>query len=276
MCLIAFAWNEHPRYALALIANRDEFHARAARPAAVLPDAPAVFGGVDQVGGGSWLQLSLHRRLAVVTNLREGRAGAPRPRSRGALVHDFVRDQASAADQAGASRSVAAQFAPYTLLLWDGQDCWQTGNHPAAHASPVAPGLHALSNAALDAPWPKSLRTQAALADWLGSPAAGARQPDPSALFAALADSSEAPDSQLPDTGVPLEWERRLSATFIRGNEYGTRCSTVVLATHAGELWFEERRFGPGGRSTGRSRAQAMNCREASESGRWIVADISD
>ena len=51
---------------------------------------------------------------------------------------------------------------------------------------------------------------------------------------------------------MPLAWERRLSAAFILGDDYGTRASTVVLVDDSG-LWFEERRFGPGGRAEGRS-----------------------
>jgi uncharacterized protein with NRDE domain len=70
-------------------------------------------------------------------------------------------------------------------------------------------------------------------------------------LFDALADPSEAPDAVLPDTGVGLEWERRLSAAFIRGEAYGTRASTVVLVGDDG-LWFEERSFGPSAVPTGR------------------------
>jgi hypothetical protein len=50
-------------------------------------------------------------------------------------------------------------------------------------------------------------------------------------LFAALADRTEADDDQLPETGVPLEVERRLSPAFIRtpDGSYGTRCSTLVI-----------------------------------------------
>jgi uncharacterized protein with NRDE domain len=70
MCLIAIAWKDHPRYSLALIANRDEFHGRPASPAGVDPDAPTVYGGRDLQAGGSWLQVSTRGRLAAVTNVR--------------------------------------------------------------------------------------------------------------------------------------------------------------------------------------------------------------
>ena len=68
--------------------------------------------------------------------------------------------------------------------------------------------------------------------------------PDLAPLFAALADERQAPDALLPDTGVGIELERRLSPAFIRGPVYGTRCSSIVLADAAGVL-FAERRFGP-------------------------------
>src|SRR4030095_7462814 len=50
-------------------------------------------------------------------------------------------------------------------------------------------------------------------------------------LMAALADRTEAPDRDLPDTCVGLELERRLSPAFISSPDglYGTRCSTVIV-----------------------------------------------
>src|SRR3546814_6824371 len=70
MCLIALAWRVHPRFPLALIANRDEAHARPTAAAGFDPDAPDVYGGRDLVQGGSWLQVSTRGRLAAVTNVR--------------------------------------------------------------------------------------------------------------------------------------------------------------------------------------------------------------
>ena len=51
-------------------------------------------------------------------------------------------------------------------------------------------------------------------------------------LFEALADRRVAPDDQLPSTGVPLEWERLLSAAFIAVSRTACckRCSTVLIA----------------------------------------------
>jgi uncharacterized protein with NRDE domain len=71
-------------------------------------------------------------------------------------------------------------------------------------------------------------------------------------LFTALADTREAPDEQLPRTGVPIELERRLSATFINGASYGTRASSLLLLDDK-ETVLYERRYGPHGHFEGES-----------------------
>jgi len=58
-------------------------------------------------------------------------------------------------------------------------------------------------------------------------------------------------DSALPSTGVPLDWERLLSAPFIVSERYGTRCSTVLVVGRDGEARFVERSFDPSGTATG-------------------------
>ena len=77
---------------------------------------------------------------------------------------------------------------------------------------------------------------------------------DSDALFNLLSDRTPAQDDELPHTGVPLEWERTLSAAFIEGPEYGTRASTVVRVDIEGGVEFEERRFGPNAVFAGESR----------------------
>ena len=67
-----------------------------------------------------------------------------------------------------------------------------------------------------------------------------------------LADTTVAPDSLLPDTGVGVELERSLSPPFVSGERYGTRCSSVVLAADD-HVVFAERRFGPNASPNGES-----------------------
>lgn len=254
MCLIAVSWQHHPRYALALIANRDEFHGRPTAAAGPDPESPQVYGGRDLQAGGSWLQVSARGRLAAVTNVRVGRNPEQAPRSRGALVRDFVRSDSDAPAFAARLAPIAPEHGRYNLLTWDGRALVFASNHPQAESHPVAPGLHAMSNGAFDAPWPKSGHATRALRAWLESPASmrDAEEASLEPLFAALADTMPAPDASLPDTGVGLEMERLLSPPFVRGERYGTRCSTVVLVERD-SIVFAERRFGPDGVPHGES-----------------------
>lgn len=237
MCLIALAWRAHPRYDLVLAANRDEFHARAADAAAFWPDAPQVFGGRDRAQGGSWLALSTAGRLAAVTNVRRMQVPDPAAPSRGALVADYVR--------VGREPQQLSRYAGFNLLLWDGGAPRYLSNQ--APPQTLAPGVHGLSNATLNTPWPKLLRLRETLSHWC---AAGTSDPAP--LFAALRDERAAEDHELPDTGVGLEMERLLSAPFIRSSRYGTRASTLVCirGEHAE---FTELRFDDQGQLSGRS-----------------------
>ena len=70
-------------------------------------------------------------------------------------------------------------------------------------------------------------------------------------LWDAMADERIAADHELPDTGVGIELERRLSPAFIRGDAYGTRASTLVMLDHEGRGRIVERRFGANGAFAG-------------------------
>jgi len=262
MCLIAVAWRAHPRFELALIANRDELHARPTAPAGFDPEFPDVYGGRDLQAGGSWLLACARGRLAAVTNVRAGRNPDVAPRSRGALVRGFAAGGQSAVEFASALAPTAAEYGRFNLLLWDGGALEFASNHPTFVRLPVAPGLHAMSNGAFDAPWPKSGHATRALRAWLESPGSrgGIDGQTMAPLFDALADTTPAPDVALPDTGVGLELERALSPPFVLGEHYGTRCSTVVLVDGNG-IVFAERRFEAGAGIAGESlvRMDRMN-----------------
>ena len=259
MCLIALAWRAHPRYRLVLAANRDEFHARPTQPLAEWHDSPCVYGGRDSLHGGSWLALR-GQRLAAVTNVR--RPPEQGGHSRGALVADFVRSDASTPAALHALTYEAARYRPFNLLLHDGDALAYATNLSDNTAERrfdmriLAPGIHGISNGALDVPWLKTERLSARLHAWLASQAHAGGAIDVEPLFDALADTAPAPDHRLPDTGVGLERERFLSPAFISHETYGTRASTIVLIADDHSVIIE-RRFGPGGLPEGESRVSS-------------------
>jgi uncharacterized protein with NRDE domain len=249
MCLVALAWKSHPRWRLFMAGNRDEFHAR---PTAALgrwpPPQDGVIAGRDLRSGGTWMGIDGQGRAAVITNVRDPTAASGGP-SRGALVADYLAGAGhSAAERIDRLAAVAGDYAPFNLLLADADGCHYLGNRPLARQA-LLPGVHGMSNGALDAPWPKTRRLMAALEGWLA-------QDDPplDGLWAALADEWRPADADLPATGIALPLERHLSAAFIRGEDYGTRASTLVAIGHDGRGFIAERRFGPQGVFLGQSR----------------------
>jgi uncharacterized protein with NRDE domain len=245
MCVIAFAWNIHPRWRLLLIGNRDEAHARPSAPLQRWADAPDILAGRDLEAGGTWMGVREPSRAAVVTNVRDPRV-AHDGESRGLLVSDFLRDEDTAARRARVLNSSVAHYRPFNLLLFDRDEARFVSNHPAVRTQVIPAGVHGLSNGDLDASWPKVRRATAALHDWLV-----ADEDDFAPLFDALGDETIAPDAELPDTGVGLELERRLSPVFVRGQRYGTRATTLIALEHSGGGCIIERRFGAGGAAQG-------------------------
>ncbi len=246
MCLAVVALGAHPRYAVVIAANRDEFHARAAARAAWghAPPFVDVLAGRDLAAGGAWFGVHRNGRWALVTNVREGGGNDSAARSRGELVPRVL--QAADLDDAFASLHATAQrYNGFNLLAGDANGAlWMSNRADGVRRLPS--GLHGLSNALLDTPWPKVLRTRERLAAW-----AATGNSDVAPLFTALGDPTQAPDHTLPSTGVPRERERMLSSPFIVSENYGTRCSTVLTLGHDGHAHFHERTFDPGGATTG-------------------------
>ncbi|MBL8002290.1 MAG: NRDE family protein [Flavobacteriales bacterium] len=231
MCLIVLAYRVHPHYPLIVAANRDEFRMRPAAPAHFWDDAPELVAGRDLQAGGTWLGITRSGRFAALTNHRDLRRAPLQGPSRGHLVRQAL--------EGGIDPAATAVFEGFNLLHGPVHALRYHTNITGADEA-LAPGIHGLSNALLNTPWPKVERAKVALAQVL------AQGPAPAALFDLLADATVAADAQLPDTGLPLEQERAVSSIFIAGAQYGTRCSTVVLVDTEGQVHFEERTH-PGG-----------------------------
>lgn len=254
MCLIAFAWRVHPRFPLVVAANRDEFHARPSHALELWGEDPDVMGGRDLHAGGSWMGVRRGGRFAAVTNVRTPDM-RPAPHSRGALVSHFLLEPGAAASTAEHVVCAAGQYGGFNLLLGDGEELVWATNHPVPVWHGVEPGVHGVSNGAPSfadaASWPKVCRLVADLSRWLDKIPRKAPKDGPQleieTLFKHLSNEHAVPDSQLPDTGVGITTERRLAPIFVRGEQYGTRCSSVLLVGADGTMLMRERRFKPNG-----------------------------
>jgi uncharacterized protein with NRDE domain len=209
MCLIVLAWRVHPEFPLIVAANRDEFHARPAAPAAFWEDHPDILAGRDLEARGTWMGVSRAGRFAAVTNYR----GAKEPRaieSRGALVARFLsNDDPPKGYVATLQKSM---YSGFNLLAADGEELWWMSNRGGAPRR-LEPGIYGLGNTLLDAP--EVDRTKKAFgADLETGPAV-------ESLFAVLHQAR------------------------ILNPEYGTRCSTVLLKGE--RMRYAERSFAPDG-----------------------------
>ncbi|MGQ4879609.1 NRDE family protein [Billgrantia sp. LNSP4103-1] len=248
MCLIAFDFQPQESTPLRLVANRDEFHQRPTAPLGAWEDVPDIVGGRDLEAGGSWLAVHRRGRIAAVTNVRDPAIKvSPDAPSRGRLVREALECPDLATWLARLAEGEGWRYAGFNLLAGDGHRLWHLHRgRERLLLSEVAPGIHGLSNASLDTPWPKLIAARQGLATAL-------RRHWPEDALNALTDATPADDAELPDTGVGLVLERRLSSPFIVGEQYGTR-ATTWLAWHAEAIELEERRFGPGGHFLGANR----------------------
>jgi uncharacterized protein with NRDE domain len=208
MCLIVLSWRVHPEHPLIVAANRDEFHARPAAPAAFWEDHPEILAGRDLEARGTWMGVSRNGRFAAVTNYR----GAREPRateSRGALVSRFLSNGSKPADYVEHVRTNL--YSGFNLLASNGEELWWMSNR-GGEPRRLQPGIYGLGNSLLDDPEVDGAKRRFSEV---------AMTPAVEALFGILAEAR------------------------ILHPQYGTRCSTVLL--HGKRTRYAERGFAPDG-----------------------------
>lgn len=222
MCVVALAWRVHPDWPLILVGNRDEFHERPSAALAAWDDGSGIVAGRDLQAGGTWLGAhGPSGRVVVVTNVR-GAMPDPAKESRGALVVDMLRGEGRFADPAAPDLD---RFNAFNLFAVDGEARLLT-NRPGARILSLEPGVHALANEPIDRPCPRAERLRAALG--------------------AVVDAGIAPDGLLDTLTATSD-----PALFLRGEVYGTRCSTLIAVAADGTARVTERRYEAGGRPDG-------------------------
>jgi uncharacterized protein with NRDE domain len=211
MCLILLAWRAHPELALAVAANRDEFHARPAAAAAFWPDRPAILAGRDLEAKGTWMGVARSGRFAAVTNYRGAREPSA-AESRGALVTKFLENDGTPGEYMKGLFS--EKYSGFNLLACDGEELWWMSNRDGAPRR-LEPGIYGLGNLLLDSP---------------------EVEPD-KGRFRAVLDIAP---------GIEPLFGTQEPARIVHP-EYGTRCSTVFLRAGNGRVRYAERTYGADG-----------------------------
>ncbi len=245
MCILFIANNIRSEYPLIVAANRDEFFARPSSAAHFWEDKPDVLAGRDEQAGGTWLGVNRQGQFAAVTNFRIPSKFNSAARSRGDLVVNYLADKRER-DFCRNLESEFAEYNPFNLVVGDAEKL-SVFSSEAPGFKELSSGCHPISNGLPDDHWPKMSRGTSALRSYLEQ----APEVDVSYLAGLLRDSTRAPHSELPNTGIGEQGEHALSSVFINtqdfpAGKYGTRTSTVVLFNHK-EIHFHEYNYQAGG-----------------------------
>jgi uncharacterized protein with NRDE domain len=237
MCLIFFSINEHPKYKLIVAANRDEFYERPALPAHWWKK-PQILAGKDLKGNGTWMAVNKNGKFAALTNYRDPASFDAQKESRGKIIVDYFLTEKEN-DFFESLKHARSKYNSYNFIGYQQGKISYYSNR-LDEVTVLKKGNFALSNGLLDTAWPKVEKIKRDMAGLLKN-----HMVDTQAILELLSDTTLALDEQLPHTGVPLQKERMLSPVFIKSENYGTRCSSVLLIDQSGHIEFEERTYIP-------------------------------
>jgi len=235
MCLLALALNMREDLPLILVANRDEYYNRPTASSHFWTPHHKVLAGKDLVQGGTWLGIRRDGRLCAVTNFREPFSAKVDGPSRGRLVTRFLMEDFQHKEFLLYLREVGNSYNGFNLIFGDLKELYWYSNRGGYER--LTKGIYAVSNHLLDTPWPKVRRIKAVMEKAIFEPVPKMKE----LLLRFLEDTTIAPDQELPDTGVGIEWERILSAVFVKSPNYGTRSSHVIIIHKNGQVEFTER-----------------------------------
>ncbi len=237
MCLILFSYNNHPDYKLILASNRDEFFNRPSLSLSLWDNSESILAGRDLKDGGTWLGVSKGGKFAAITNFRDPKTLKTDAPSRGILVSEYLKGKKSPGDYLEEKMTRRNEYNGFNFLAGDETDLFYYSN-AGGSLKKLDSGLYGLSNRFLDTPWPKVVKGKEGLKEIISE-----KDFSQESIFSLLADSNCPPDSDLPDTGIGIEWERLLGSLFISSETYGTRCSTILTIDYNSRINVVERTF---------------------------------
>lgn len=241
MCLLLVSYKQNDRFPLFVALNRDEFFERPTHTAHQHTH-DRILSGIDQLAGGTWFGINRNGFFAAVTNIRTGQKVEQKPKSRGSIPIALLstHDPQPVFDAIQAEKDQYLEF----NLIFGSVDF---GLHHYSNVSNIqtqlGPGLYGFSNSLPGVRHPKIDKIKKYFSDIDESDiqVGGSRALD------FMMDRKEPPQHELPDTGVGIEYERKLSPVFIHlpQERYGTRSTSLAYEDKNGEIRLIERTYRP-------------------------------
>ena len=181
-------------------------------------ESPAgLIAGRDKVAGGTWFGIHPNGHFAAVANLPS--APVPdNPKSRGLLLLEYLNNPPDSQNYLNDLPTRARKMAGFNLLFGRAPEAYLFSSATGGQA--LGDGVHAVGNVSPGQMLPKLQRARDALALALRE------SPTPEDLRDLMTD-----DEILEDTAE--------SAVFIRGADYATRCTTLLLWSPDGAEVYE-------------------------------------
>jgi uncharacterized protein with NRDE domain len=228
VCTLAIYVRAFADFPLIVAANRDEFFTRPTSPPTLLDPVAGIFGGRDEVAGGTWLGVNRAGMVAALLNRRTDQSADPTYPSRGQLCMAMLRSESAAAARRVLEDGRRTRYNPFNLLVADRHGAWIATNHGAAVSVTDLPaGLHLVTN--LDVNDPTCPRIAASVQLFAALLGAGAPRPGSDAFREQLRAILSGHDTELdPRTSVFG------NSLCLHGDQYGTRSSSVISLDLAG------------------------------------------
>eukprot|EP00300_Choanocystis_sp_HF-7_P034120 c46667_g1_i1.p1 GENE.c46667_g1_i1~~c46667_g1_i1.p1 ORF type:complete len:303 (+),score=68.30 c46667_g1_i1:23-931(+) len=256
MCIVFLALGVSDEFPVIFAANRDEHFCRQTQNLHkwVIEQGLSVFGGRDFEKQGTWFAVSELGGFGTLTNFRKADEDKVVPeRSRGGIVTDFLSMHAKSHDTDSAANALANQqflYSGFNTIVGDLKDLTSFRfycNHTDTREVIKLPaGIHVLTNAHLNTPWPKAEHGRALFAQiiaqssQISSATTDAKKQLAKALFETLLTDATYFD-EIPNTGDAPEVDDLCSTLFVPGKYYGTRSMAVCVVDSKGAVLVSER-----------------------------------
>jgi uncharacterized protein with NRDE domain len=238
MCLLFVARQHFDSIPLLIAFNRDETLTRPAISAHFWENEPTILAGKDLEKGGTWGGISTSGRMAFITFVRRKELRMSPPIPRGSIVPQFLSSTENIATLLNTLNEQAEDYLGFNLVCGDIHQLFHYSN-VTRKVTELDGGLHGVSNALLNTPWPKVTKGIEAFRQL------GSSEPRHEQIFSIMEDRQRAGREQVPrDTGMSEEKEWYRSSIFVDAPAYGTRCSTVITFHENGQVLFTEKTSG--------------------------------